>query len=163
MRHEQIFDRDSYTKVEMPAAWPVDGRIAPAPVPDLAETVQPEIHTMPTPSAADVPASVGGLIVMSYAALIAAFAIATIGSAHSWYMITISALFLVAFFTVPRIFIGMEPKQGLRPDFDRFMAEGMQTLTGHSSGSAALVQMLIVPVSLTLGVLAMAVAVSFAL
>jgi len=162
MRHEQIFDRDSYTKVDVAAVWPVDGQVAPAPVPET-EAAQPYIHVAPTPSCADVPASVGGMIVMSYAALIGAFAVATIGSAHSWYMITISALFIVAFFTVPRIFLGMEPKQGARPDFDRFMAEGMETLTGHSSGTAALVQMLIVPVSLTLGILAMAVAVSFAL
>jgi hypothetical protein len=159
MRHEQILDRDSYTKVDVAAVWPVGGQIAPLPVPELA----PEVHVAPTPSCADVPASVGGLIVASYAGLIAAFAVATVGSAHSWYMITISALFVVAFFTVPRIFLGIEPKQGARPDFDRFMAEGMQTLTGHSSGGAALVQMLIVPVSLTLGILAMAVAVSFAL
>jgi 3-oxoacyl-(acyl-carrier-protein) synthase len=34
----------------------------------------------------------------------------------------------------------------------------METLTGHSTGGAALVQMLIVPVSLTFGILAMAVA-----
>lgn len=164
MRHEQIFDRDSYARVEMPAVWPIGGQVEPAPVADVAETsAGPEIHSMPTPSCADVPASVGGLIVLSYAGLVGAFALATVGSAHSWYMITISALFLVAFFTVPRIFLGVEPKQGLRPDFDRFMAEGMETLTGHSSGSAALVQMLIVPVSLTLGVLVMAVAVSFAI
>lgn len=158
MRHEQIRDRDSYTKVDVAAVWPIGGQVAPVPVLEV-----PEIHTMPTPSCADVPASVGGMIVMSYAALIGAFAIATVGSAHSWYMITISALFIVAFFTVPRIFLGIEPKQGPRPDFDRFMAEGMQTLTGHCSGGAALVQMLIVPVSLTLGILAMAVAVSFVL
>ena len=163
MRHEQILDRDSYTKVDVAAVWPVGGQVVPLPVPDVAQAPAPEVHAAPTPSCADVPASVGGLIVASYAGLIGAFAVATVGSAHSWYMITISALFVVAFFTVPRIFLGIEPKQGARPDFDRFMAEGMQTLTGHSSGSAALVQMLIVPVSLTLGILAMAVAVSFAL
>ena len=160
MRHEQILDRDSYTKVDVAAVWPVGGQIAPLPV--LEQEQVQDIHVAPTPSCADVPASVGGLIVASYAGLIAAFAVATVGSAHSWYMITISALFVVAFFTVPRIILGIEPKQAARPDFDRFMAEGMETLTGHCSGSAALIQMLIVPVSLTLGILAMAVAVSFA-
>ena len=159
MRHEQILDRDSYTKVDVAAVWPVGGQVAPLPVPEAAQTPL-EVHAVPTPSCADVPAAVGGLIVASYAGLIGAFAVATVGSAHSWYMITISALFVVAFFTVPRIFLGIEPKQGARPDFDRFMAEGMQTLTGHSSGGAALVQMLIVPVSLTLAMLAIAVAVS---
>ena len=156
MRHEQIFDTDSYTKVDVAAVWPVGGAVAPLPVPEQAPA--PEVYAAPTPSCADVPASVGGLIVASYAGLIAAFAVATVGSAHSWYMITISALFVVAFFAVPRIFLGIEPKQGARPDFDRFMAEGMQTLTGHSSGSAALVQMLIVPVSLTIGVIVIGIA-----
>jgi len=158
MRHEQIFETESYRKVDVAAVWPARTEVAPLPVPEAAAPAP--VHSKPTPSSPDVPVAVGGLIALSYVGLIGAFAVATIGSAHSWYMITISALFLVAFFTVPRIFLGIEPKQGARPDFDRFMAEGMQTLTGHSSGSAALVQMLIVPVSLTLAMLAIAVAVS---
>ena len=38
------------------------------------------------------------------------------------------------------------------------MRDGMNTLTGHSTGGAALVQMMIVPVLLTFGVLLMGVA-----
>jgi len=161
MRHQQALEKDSFAKVDVAALWPTGTQVAPLPVPDVDQPAV-QLHTTPTPSCPDVPASVGGLIAASYAALIGAFAVATIGSAHSWYMITISALFVVAFFTVPRIILGMEPKQGVRPDFDRFMAEGMETLTGHSSGGAALVQMLIVPVSLAFGILAIAIAVSFA-
>jgi hypothetical protein len=38
------------------------------------------------------------------------------------------------------------------------MRKGMDTLTGHCSGRAALVQMMIVPVLLTLGVAMMGIA-----
>ena len=159
MRHEQIAARGSYNKVDIAALWPVAPQVAPVPVPDVEEPVR--IPMAPTPAAADVPAGVGVLIVGAYASLVAAFAFATAGSGHSIFMITISALFVVAFFTVPRIFLKVEPKGGHRPSLDRFLAEGMETLTGHSSGGAALVQILIVPVFLTLGALAMGIAASF--
>jgi hypothetical protein len=42
-----------------------------------------------------------------------------------------------------------------RPGLGKFLKRGMETLTGHSSGPAALVQILIVPIFLTLAVLAM--------
>ena len=37
---------------------------------------------------------------------------------------------------------------------------GMNTFTGHNSGKAALIQMLIVPIMLTLGVLAMGITIA---
>jgi hypothetical protein len=67
-------------------------------------------------------------------------------------------LFLVAYFTVPWLFLKQEPKTGRRPSLDRFMRDGMETFTGHSTGAAALVQMIIVPVLLTLGVAMMGIA-----
>jgi hypothetical protein len=160
MRHEQIAASGSYNKIDIAAVWPVAPQVAPVPVPDA---VEPEGRApfAPTPSAPDVPAGVGVMIVASFVSLLAAFAFATVGSAHSIFMITISALFLVAFFTVPRIFLKIEPKSGARPTLERFMAEGMETLTGHSSGRAALIQILIVPVLLTFGALAMGIAASF--
>lgn len=160
MRHDQILKKDSYAKVDIAAVWPVGTQIAPLPVPDV-EQAAPEEPFMPTPSAPDVPAAVGGLIAASYAALIGAFALATIGSAQSIFAITVSIMFVAIFFAVPRLILGMEPKQGRRPSFDQFMDRGMDTLTGHCSGGAALVQMLIVPLSLTLGTLVIAVAASF--
>lgn len=160
MRHEQIADRGSYNKVDVAAVWPVAPQMVPVPVPDM-EAPQERQAFAPTPAAPDVPAGVGALIVGSYLSLIAAFAFATAGSAHSIFMITISALFVVTFFTVPRIFLKVEPKSGRRSTLEQFLAEGMDTLTGHSSGGAALVQMLIVPVFLTLAALAMGIAASF--
>ena len=120
----------------------------------------PTAHYYSAPSAPDVPGAVGGLIAASYVALIAALALATMGSPTSIFAIVIASIFVAIFFIVPRIFFAVEPNPGRRPAFDQFMHQGMETLTGHSSGRAALVQMLVVPVCLTLGVLAMGVIVA---
>ncbi|MEL1765999.1 hypothetical protein, partial [Acinetobacter baumannii] len=83
--------------------WTAGAQLAPMPVIEIEES-EPAAQ-MPTPAAPDVPAAVGGMIVVAYAALIGAFALATVGSAESFFAVTISALFMVAFFTVPRIFL----------------------------------------------------------
>jgi hypothetical protein len=157
MRYEQILAKDSYTKVDVAAVWPVGIQLVPLPIVEGEEAKQAEAF-MPTPAAPDVPAAVGMLIASSYALLLGTFALATIASAYSVYMITISALFMVAFFAIPWLFLRQEPGKGVRPSFDRFMRDGMQTMTGHSTGGAALVQMLVVPVMLTFGVMLMAIA-----
>lgn len=156
MRHERALDKGSYSKVDGPSLWTAGAQLAPIPVIEVEERLP--ATQMPTPSAPEVPAAVGGMIVLAYAALIGAFAVATVGSAESLFAVTISALFAVAFFTVPRIFLAVEPKAEKRSSFDRFMLDGIETLTGHNSGPAALVQMLIVPVLLTFAALAMGVA-----
>jgi hypothetical protein len=157
MRHEQVVARNNLTEVDIAAVWPGNTPFAPMPLPDLPRLGDPDGHRA-SPAAPDVPAAVGRLIVVAYAALIAAFALTAAGSRESIFMISISALFVVIFFTVPRLILGVEPKGASRPSFSRFMASGMDTFTGWSSGQAALVQILIVPVFLTGGVLAMAIA-----
>jgi hypothetical protein len=159
MLHEHVSFDDADGAVNIAAIWPASAQIAPIPIPDLVEPRQVAAQA-PTPSAPDVPGGVGVLIVGAYAAVIAALALTAVASRESAFMVVIAGLFLVAFFTVPRVFLKVEPKAGRRPSLDRFLAEGMDTLTGHSSGPAALVQMLIVPVFLTFGILAMAVAAS---
>lgn len=111
--------------------------------------------TRPASVAPDVPGSVGGMIAASYMALIGALFVGTAGSLSSIFAIAIAALFVVMFFTVPRILFAVEQMPERRPGLGKFLKCGMQTLTGHSSGPAALVQMLVVPVFLTLAVLAM--------
>lgn len=157
MLHERILNEDGYRSANVAAVWPAGAQIAPLPISDIVER-RPVDAQMPTPSAPDLPGSVGVLLVTAYAALIAALALTAVASRESAFMVVIAALFLVAFFTVPRIFLKIEPKDGRRPSLDRFLADGMETLTGHCSGPAALVQMLIVPVLLTIGILGMAIA-----
>lgn len=157
MRHEVLKERDSFDTVDVAAAWPASAQVAPLPIPE----VEPPADREPVygaPAAPDVPAAVGGLIVAAYVSLVAVFAIATTASRESIFMIVVAAFFVFMFFSVPRLFFKYEADHSARHSFSRFMSEGLQTFTGHNSGGAALVQMLIVPVFLTLGVIAMGIA-----
>lgn len=132
---------------ESAVAW-LAPTIAPLPLSDVAPA-------RAAPAAPDVPRSVGGLIAASYVGLIVALYVATAGSLSSIFAIAIAGLFVAIFFTVPWTFFAIEPMTERRPGLGKFLKRGMATFTGHSSGPAALVQMLVVPVFLTLAVLAM--------
>ena len=134
MRHEPIA-RDGITEIDLMAVWPVTAQLAPVPLPDDARpgVGQPHMATLASP---DMPVAVDRFIVIAYAALIAALALFAAGSRESNFLITIAALFVVMFFSVPRIFLGVEPNGRARPNLDRFLATGTETLTGHNSGKA---------------------------
>ena len=161
MYREQFVARQGIDAIDIAAVWPTSAQLAPYPLPEL-ERISERLEFRATPAAPDVPAAVGGLIAASYAGLIVALAVATVGSAESIFVIVIAALFVIAFFTVPRIFFAVERDSGVRASFDDFLNKGMDTFTGHNSGKAALVQMLVVPVLLTFAVLAMGVAIATA-
>ena len=159
MKREEFDLEREYDPATIAAAWPVSAQIAPLPLADIEAAVEARpLH--PAPAAPDVPVAAGVLLAASYVALIAALALATVGSGHSVFMIAIAAFFVAVFFTVPTIFFGIEPGDARRVSFDRFLSQGIDTLTGHNSGKAALVQMLIVPTLLTMGVLAMGIIVA---
>lgn len=155
MRHAQIAEKDSYTKIDIAAVWPASPQLAPVPLPEGADAPA-VVDFAPTPAAPELAGGVGWLIAGSYATLLATFALATAGSRESLFAIAIAAFFMLMFFAVPATFFGVEGAK--RPSMDRFLAEGMETLTGHATARSALVQMLIVPVLLTLGVIAMGIA-----
>ena len=159
MNREQSFGQQGYDEIDIAAVWPCSTQVAPFPLWEI-EPIRDRHEFQSTSAASNVPAAVGGLIVASYAGLIAALAIATVGSAESIFVLVIAALFVVVFFTVPRIFFAVERDSCVRASFDDFLNNGMDTLTGHNSGKAALVQMLVVPIMLTLGVLAMGIAIA---
>lgn len=159
MDSEQFLARHTYDALDVAAVWPSSASVAPFPVPEMAPNS--DQHTFRAAAAApDVPVAVGGLIVASYVGLIAALAVATAGSPESIFVIAIAALFVVAFFSVPRVFLAVEDDSNSRSSFSGFLRNGIQTFTGHNSGKAALVQMLIVPVMLTLAVLAMGITIA---
>lgn len=160
MRHERIAAHTGLAEADVAAVWPILPQVAPLPIVEIEQLAAPEIYRS-TPAAPDVPAAVGRLIAGAYAALIAALFIAAAGSRESVFMITICALFIVMFFTVPRLMFRAEADASVRPSLERFMRQGMGTLTGHSSGGDALVQMLAVPVFATIGVLIAIVATHF--
>jgi hypothetical protein len=162
MRHQTIAAGDRVDIADIAAVWPTGVQIAPVPIPDI-EPKDERSAFLPTPAAPDVPAGVGVMIVAAYAALIAAFAAATIRSADSLFFLVIVIFFVAMYFAIPRLFFAIEPKRERRVDLNHFLYKGIDTFTGHCSGRAALVQMLIVPVFLTLGVIAMGIAIAIIL
>ena len=134
MRHEQLNKIETYDIVE-----PQSGRVYP-------ELAVP-----------DVPAAVGLMIVANYVLIVALFALTIASAGAAPFMIGVDLVFLAAFFSVPFIFLNMEPEGTRRPSLARFMATGMQTYTGHVTGGSALAQMFVVPASLALGVLAIGI------
>ena len=159
MDGEQLFARPEFDSSDIAAVWPSSAQVAPFPLPELAI---PAGHheQVATPAAPDVPAAVGLMVAASYAALIASLAVATVGSPRSIMAIFISGLFVIIFFAVPRVFFAVEPDTRRRVGLSEFLERGIETLTGHNDGKAALVQILIIPVLLTLGVLLMGVVIA---
>ena len=166
MRHALIEPSNCYTAMDRSAIniaandlaviWPTTAALAPVAVPEVDALADQCFSS--EPAAPDVPVAVGRMIVVAYGALIAAFMLSMAGSGESTFAILVSALFVTIFFTVPRLFFHIEPRSRKRPALARFMDEGIDTLTGHTGGSAALAQMLIVPCLLTLAILAMGAA-----
>ena len=155
MRHERI----SQAKIAA-AAWPttLEGLMLAEPAAgEMAELSVPDYQSGPTPAAPDVAPGVGGLIVAAYVGLVLVLLTFFTGSLAAMFAVVIAAGFVAIFFTVPRIFFAVEPKAGRRPSLPEFMEKGIDTLTGHSGGRDALLQMLIVPVLLTLGLLVMGI------
>lgn len=151
--------RDEYSvpNDEQQSVWPVLVQERTRPADLLPQAELEDSHFRAEAAMPDVPASIGMLLFGVYFALIAALAVATAGPGESKMVLTVSALFVVAFFAVPRFIFAQEPKDGRRPSLSRFLATGMRTLSGQCTGSAAMVQMFIVPVALTLGMIAIAV------
>jgi hypothetical protein len=150
MRHDQIKHRNDFDIVE----------IATNEDPASVTLAEMELGGKFCSEAAapDLPPAVGRLIAGAYVALIGVLAATMARNAESAFVISIAALFLVAFLSVPRIFLAIEPETARRPSMSAFLERGMQTATGHLRGRGALVQMLVVPVLLSLGVLAIGIA-----
>ena len=159
MDREQFIARQDYDAIDIAAVWPTSAQLAPFPLAEL-ESISESHAFRATPAAPDVPAAVGAMIAASYAGLIVALAVATASSGKSIFAIVIAALFVIIFFSVPRVFLAVERDSGVRTSFDAFLRNGMDTFTGHNSGKSALVQMLIIPIMLTLAVLAMGITIA---
>ena len=157
MRHDSLKDPQAFDTVDIAAVWPSGAQIAPLPIPELGD-LQEAPPSGATPAAPDVPAAAGFMIAGSYVTLLIALAVATTGSGKSLFAIVIAAFFICMFFAVPSVFLGVDAAGRRGRNFSDFMERGMQTVTGHCSGRAALVQMLLVPVMLTFGIVCMGIA-----
>jgi hypothetical protein len=148
MRHETIqHDADSR---EITAVWPATTQVTPLPLPEIDPSEREVDHPGAAP---DVPAAAGLALVAVYATLLAVLAVGTTGSGESLLAIVVASFFLVMFFAIPAVFLGVADEKAHRPSFARFVEQGMQTANGHSDGRAALVQMLVVPLCLIFGML----------
>lgn len=149
MRHDELTRRDDFDIVEIGTN---EGPAAPA----IAEMGLDRALCSQT-AVPDMPLAVGRLIVAAYVGLIGVLALTMARNASTALVIAIDVAFLAAFLSVPAIFLGIENDNADRPSLHRFLNDGLQTATGHLSGAGALVQMLVVPVLLTLGLLAMGI------
>lgn len=153
MRHETDFT--SNRQADELSVWPV--LTLERAEPDVLPAVYDEALALRSaPMMPDVPPSVGYMIFGSYLGLVAALAFATVARGPSALAIAIVLFFVAMFFAVPRIMLAQEAGHDRRPTLESFLARGMVTYTGHSTGAAALIQMLVVPIALTAGVLAIA-------
>lgn len=144
MRHQTIQQPHERDAVDVPAVWPATTQLAPLPVTDQGDG---HVH-MSEDAAPDLPLAAGVFIVGIYCVLLLLLAIGTTGSGQSLMAIVVDAFFLCMFFTIPAAFLGLGNGGKPHPSLARFMEDGMETLTGHTSGTEALVQMLMVPVCL---------------
>jgi hypothetical protein len=152
MRHETI--QHKVDSRDVAAVWPGTTQVALVPLPEIEASESKVDYPGAAP---DVPAAAGVFLVAVYGILLAVLAIGTTGSGKSLMSIVVAAFFLFMFFGIPAVFFGVADEKAERPSMARFLEQGMQTMTGHSSGSAALVQMLAVPVCLIFGMLLTAV------
>ena len=111
------------------------------------------LNRRPEAAVPDMPAAVGGLVIAAYAGLVGVLALTMARDAGAAFVIAISAFYVAMFLSVPAVFLRVEGDASRRPTLAQFMEQGIDTLTGRTSGAGALVQILLVPVLVTLGLL----------
>jgi hypothetical protein len=151
MRHHDLRSDTS----NVAAVWPdVQAALAASnAVPAVAAEAALPASAMP-----DLPAGAARLVVCAYAGLIGILFAFFAGSQLATFCLVICGFFVGMFFAVARTFLAVEADPARKPTMDRFLRDGIDTLTGRCGGRDALVQMLIVPVLLMLGLGAMGVA-----
>jgi hypothetical protein len=148
MRHEQLRHEDTFDLVDVAAIWPV-GAGPSAPLAEVEDAL-----ARPSAAVPDMPAAAGKALVAVYGALIGAFALTMASGGGATFAIAISAFYVAVFLAVPALFLKIDAAGRAQPGLSEFLANGMDTATGHISGRGALTQMLVVPLLLTFAILA---------
>lgn len=151
MRHERV-EEQRHEAVEVGALWPV-GLAILAPLDEIEA-----IASRATPAVPDLPKAAGTAMLGAYGGLMGAFVLTLASGGEATFMIAISIFYVAMYLGVPILFLRTERPGGRRPTLTQFLESGMETATGHISGVGALTQMLIVPLLLTLAVLAIGTA-----
>jgi hypothetical protein len=155
MEYQHLTARRLADNDAVAAVWPTAG--IEALTAGAAAEVEAASPFVATPAMADVPTGVGRIVAGTYGALILVFFALFANSPLALFCIAVCAFFVAMFFGVAKLFLAVEAAPGRRPSFDRFMRSGIATMTGRTGGGDALLQMLIVPVLLTLGLAAMGI------
>jgi hypothetical protein len=148
MRHGKMLQADSFDLVDVAAIWP-NGLAPGAPLQELEQGL-----ARPEAAAPDMPAAAGKALVAVYAGLMGAFLLTMTRGGEAAFVIAISCFYVAMFVGVPALFLRVEQRQAKPPSISDFLTNGMDTATGRISGAGALTQMLIVPVLLTVAILA---------
>ncbi|HEX8466911.1 MAG TPA: hypothetical protein VF620_03795 [Allosphingosinicella sp.] len=160
MRYQPIETKNVGPDASVAAVWPSfeDALLNRRPLEqDRTGLDRPQPPFSPAAAAPDVPAAVGRLVIAPYVALLGVFFALFAGSPVAFFSIAVCAVFVAMYFAVPTIFFAVEADPARRPTLSQFMRGGLQTLTGRTGGRDALIQMLIVPVLVTLGLTAMGI------
>jgi len=107
-------------------------------------------------AAPDVPAAVGWMILGVYALIMSSFLLLFARDMEAGLMVAISGVYFTVYLGVPAVFFRTEARSG-DVDLKRFLKDGINTWTGHVGGAEAIVQILLIPVALTIAITAIGI------
>jgi hypothetical protein len=117
----------------------------------LPRDLRVSIDIMGEAAAPDVPAAVGWMILGVYALIISAFLLLFARDMEASLMVAIGAVYFTVYLGVPAVVFRTEARSGAI-DLKRFLRDGLDTWTGHVGGYEAIVQILLIPVALTVAI-----------
>lgn len=112
----------------------------PEPLPMMGEAAAP-----------DIPREVGVMILGAFGAIISAFLLLFTRGLDATMMVVISGLYFAIYLAVPTAFFNTEGRSG-QLSLRTFLADGLETWTGHVDGRGALIQILSIPVTIAVAV-----------
>lgn len=102
-------------------------------------------------AAPDVPAAVGWMILGVYALIMSSFLLLFARDMEAGLMVAISGVYFTVYLGVPATLFRTEGRSR-DVDLKRFLKDGLHTWTGHVGGYEAIVQILLIPVALTIAI-----------
>jgi hypothetical protein len=113
-------------------------------------------ETLGEAAAPDVPVAVGWMILGVYALIMSSFLLLFARDMEAGLMVAISGFYFTVYLGVPAVIFRTEAQSG-DVDLKRFLKDGLHTWTGHVGGYEAIVQILLIPVALTIAITAIGI------
>ena len=116
------------------------------------QPVAPPAAVKPWRNPSDMPVAVHKLALACWMAFLSVFWITFAFSGHATFMVAVSTVYAVVFFSVPVILTRMcPPDERQHNELSSFLHGRFETIDGSIAGFDALVQVIVVPATLTLG------------